>query len=521
MKCRDDSSLSFLKVLFFILCFCLTIPAFAQNARTYPIDVIVLLDTSSSMSAFYHEVSDYLTGPFLREQVRLADTFHLISFSDTARLEIVRRVMDRSDVEVIIGRLLLMYPLGPYSDIDKALHYAESYSNTLTSGRQKRLVLITDGDHHPPAGTAANVDIEERIGTAQAALQRAGVSLTVVKVPDGLKPVTAQRPAPEPSRPAATTPEPEKPKEQRPAASEPASRPATVEQPATATPEPEKPKEQRPPPPEPHSPPSLAVKPVLIPPPVVNATPEPEASQPDSLAVQGLSPELPAESEPRLAFPPGPDASEERIAVQRIVQIVTHLGGFVVLASVFSLFLLLLRLKDSPLHTIITAAETVSRLSRNDPFQAIHKNIRTAPLTRKVHSLFKNEREKDNNLSFDGPPLLSLFVTDQNTQTGRRNLHTIKRGYSLTLGGGNSDFLIFLVPVPAHIASIYFDGKHCSFIPKKRQFFPDIGSTVLLNCIEKPIKIASGKNYELKIYIERYEDPLKTLNRLLRSVYIP
>ena len=257
----------------------------------------------------------------------------------------------------------------------------------------------------------------------------------------------------------------------------------------------------------------MAVKPLPLPPPT-----EPDSYEPDSLETQGLVPEFPdSTTRPALTGEQDSFHRKQKIIPKLIVSFIVVL----MLAPVFFLFFLLIRLIGSPIRTIIDAAEKVSRLSRNDPYQGITKTVRPAPLKRKMNSLFNNVEKDDKNLYFEGPPLLSLFVTDQNTKTGRRNLHTIKRGYSLSLGGGDSDFLIFLVPVPARIASIHFDGKHCSFIPRKRRFFPDLGSRVLPNCIEKPIKVVSGKKYELKIYIERYEDPLKTLNRLLRSVYIP
>jgi hypothetical protein len=117
--------------------------------------------------------------------------------------------------------------------------------------------------------------------------------------------------------------------------------------------------------------------------------------------------------------------------------------------------------------------------------------------------------------------MLSLFVEDQNAAAGRRNVHALKPGYSYTLGGGNSDFLIFLLPLPPHIAEIYSseDGS-CTFIPKKPCFFPDLGSNPLPDCIGKTIRIVSG-NYELFIRLERSEDPLKSLDWLLQAIKPP
>jgi hypothetical protein len=138
------------------------------------------------------------------------------------------------------------------------------------------------------------------------------------------------------------------------------------------------------------------------------------------------------------------------------------------------------------------------------------------------HKSLPKDRPADQNLSFEnGAPMLSLFVEDQNTAIGRRNIHAVKSGYTFTVGGGKSDFLIFLVPIPPHIADVSFDGRTCTFIPRKPQYFPDIGSQQVSNCIGKTIRVVSDKKYELLIRIERYEDPLISLNRLLNSIQVP
>jgi hypothetical protein len=117
-------------------------------------------------------------------------------------------------------------------------------------------------------------------------------------------------------------------------------------------------------------------------------------------------------------------------------------------------------------------------------------------------------------------PMISLFVEDQNTNIGRRNIHTLKAGNRYTVGGGKSDFLIFLVPLPPCIGEIHFDGEQCTFVPKKSRYFPDIGSEAVPNCIGKTIRVLSDNHYQLSFRMERYEDPLKALNRLLNSVNV-
>jgi hypothetical protein len=120
-----------------------------------------------------------------------------------------------------------------------------------------------------------------------------------------------------------------------------------------------------------------------------------------------------------------------------------------------------------------------------------------------------------------GPLMLNLFVDDQNTAIGRRNIHLVKSGYTFSIGGGKSDFLIFLVPIPPRIADVQYDGRNCTFIPRIPKYFPDIGSQSVPNCIGKTIRVISDKNYELHIRIETYEDPLAALNKLLNSISIP
>jgi hypothetical protein len=120
-----------------------------------------------------------------------------------------------------------------------------------------------------------------------------------------------------------------------------------------------------------------------------------------------------------------------------------------------------------------------------------------------------------------GPRLLSISVENQNTNIGRRNFHSIKAGFSLTIGGGNSDFLVFLTPLPPRLAKVYFDGEHCSFIPLKRRFFPEITSKTLPDCIGGTIRIKTEKNYDIFIRIVSHESPLQELNRLFNLVRLP
>ena len=130
-------------------------------------------------------------------------------------------------------------------------------------------------------------------------------------------------------------------------------------------------------------------------------------------------------------------------------------------------------------------------------------------------------KDKDYEETSEESLMLNLFVADQNTAIGRRNIHSVKAGHKFGIGGGKSDFLIFLVPIPPNIADLQYDGRNCTLTPKKPQYFPDLGSQQVSACIGKNIRVVSDRNYELYIRIEKYEDPLKALNRLMNSILVP
>ncbi|MCL1991858.1 MAG: VWA domain-containing protein, partial [Spirochaetes bacterium] len=108
-----------------------------------PIDLVLVLDTSAGMSFSYNEVLDYITGPFLREFLRVGDTFHLITFASAPALCISRRISGIGDIETVIGRMLLHPPLGAYASLEGALAFAESFVQSLPASRPGEVVLLS------------------------------------------------------------------------------------------------------------------------------------------------------------------------------------------------------------------------------------------------------------------------------------------------------------------------------------------------------------------------------------------
>jgi hypothetical protein len=554
--------------------------AFGQSSG--PKDLVLVLDTSSSMSDYSEEVSDYLIGPFLQEFLNLGDTFHLISFADEPKLELSRRIRETGDVETIIARLLLMFPLVRYTDISSAVDYAEDYVSDLPGTRSKQVVFITDGKNNAVPGSENASLTDDEISALLSSgissrFSAVGANVNYVKVPlSGVVPPSGQSPvstAPI-NRPSSTVAE--TPVTQRPSTSTPAEQPSrnvpSSVQPETSAPVQNTLPEQTPP----SIPPSSAVSQNTIPP-VSNQDEGRGAQVPlntnDNLAlpadtssnVDDYEPSLPLSENTDLAqqssdnslpaqpitsaentdpiqdddeIPVGrvPDQSSAEQETTRNTSSASAFSGnwlwlillILLIALIIGLIIFFMsrRLHSSPGKTVYEASSynTVPA----EPDDSAKKNAEMlasyAAGQRKgsgTQSTYTYKGRINNDAPITGPLMLSLFVEDQNTAIGRRNIHTAKSGTTLTVGGGKSDFLMFLVPMPQHIAEIQFDGRNCTFIPKKAKYFPDIGSQSVPNCIGKTIRVISDKNYELYIRMERFQDPLLELNRLMNSISLP
>ncbi|UTC67133.1 MULTISPECIES: vWA domain-containing protein [unclassified Treponema] len=115
--------------------------------------------------------------------------------------------------------------------------------------------------------------------------------------------------------------------------------------------------------------------------------------------------------------------------------------------------------------------------------------------------------------------MTEIYVLNQNRNIGRRNIHIMKPGTSLTLGGGKmDDFLIFLVPFPAHLAQVRYDGQDYHLAILKPKYFPYETSNIVNNCIGKTITIVSDKGYHVYFTFREYENPTEKLNGILTSI---
>jgi hypothetical protein len=548
---------SYIKKSLFLIMLMLSIVFFAPAQSGGPIDLVVLLDTSASMSDSYRVTSDYLVGPFLKEFLRIGDTFHLISFSSSSKLEISRRIEGVGDVETIIGRILLMYPLDPSSDLSEALDFAGNYVSSIPAERRKKIVLISDGD-----GNSAGA--RNMIAEASSRLTRQGMEFQYIQVPitgtppsSGRPPITVQpsqgqrsaETGPAGSPVAGSSPGVAGSPSSQPPFSGPASqdRSAARIPPAATAPAAQDTPQAQPVPPavSQGSPGSSSGH---------EETPAPLPAEPPGGSVPQEPPPAQAASEgqPWQTTPPAIPPSQQRepepvretgfpeggIFANLSLPLIIGLGTGALLLLALIIFFAVRNLHGSPNRVMAQAASVSSAGGRKhteeekenqtrgaemmSTFAASQRKSETTPLSYPPPKPKPMPKDKPDNQTFEnGPPMLSLFVEDQNTAIGRRNIHAVKSGYTFSVGGGKSDFLIFLVPIPPHIADVHFDGKQCTFIPRRSEYFPDLGSQQVPNCIGKTIRVVSDKHYELHIRIERYEDPLKVLNKLLHSIAVP
>ncbi len=110
--------------------------------------------------------------------------------------------------------------------------------------------------------------------------------------------------------------------------------------------------------------------------------------------------------------------------------------------------------------------------------------------------------------------LIEMRVAMQNHHIGFRNIHAIEKNKHKTVGGGLSRYLIFLVPVPSHIAEIHYDGESYMFKRIKKSFFPELHDDVP-DCLDKDIPAQSKKGFPLTLRFHRYVSPLEEINRIL------
>ena len=170
-----------------VLALAAALPLAAAAQATSRSDIVVLLDSSRSMLPYYSQVVDFVVTGVLRDYARSGDSFHLLSFSDNAQLEIAQPLRTQADVQSALARLYLLYPVAKSTDLVGALRYLLQYLAKLPEAGDKHIVLITDGMHSPPPGSSsASMSADEvraELERAAGRIRERGWTLRIVRVP--------------------------------------------------------------------------------------------------------------------------------------------------------------------------------------------------------------------------------------------------------------------------------------------------------------------------------------------------
>lgn len=115
--------------------------------------------------------------------------------------------------------------------------------------------------------------------------------------------------------------------------------------------------------------------------------------------------------------------------------------------------------------------------------------------------------------------MTEIYVFNQNRSIGKRNIHVMKPGTQMSVGGGKQDdFLIFLVRFPSNLAHVRYDGGDYHLTINKPKYFPYVKGNTVNNCIGKTITVVSDKGYHVGFTFREYEDPITNLNKILTSI---
>lgn len=498
------------------------------------------------MRPSYDSVNNYITGAFLSEFLRIGDTFHLIVFSGSPTLDAARKVQERGDIETIIGRMMLHYPVENGNDLKSALVFVEEYVSSLPLRPKKIVIVSLGGSDVNNIISASKQKLSAKNTTLDFVQVTSGQSLTNLPVSGRTKIEAAntpsvsssQRPAAETSAAGQTQTLPSQSQSQPLSQTQQSQQTQTHSQSQTQTQQSQS---------------QTQIQTQQSQSQTQTMTQDNQetktAEKTDISQADNVSSAVSTESR-TISDTSGTnetvkiDTKESENKSVYLKQETSSTSSFLSLPLIIVFIILAVlilgliiffatrRLGSSPNRVMAKAASPESSRyktkSNEEKFTDHSKDLaifaaskpkqRTTPYSDRP---VKKEISKPADIHPDAPLLLNLFVEDQNTAIGKRNIHSLKSGYSLSIGGGKSDFLIFLVPIPSNIGEIRRNGSQCTFIVKKPKYFPDISSNDVKDCINKNIRIISDKNYELRFRFEMYEDPLISLNKILRSVNVP
>jgi len=504
------------KILVIVLLVC--IPCIAGSTG---VDVVVMVDISESMFPFFDDVVDYLLRDLLENRLHQGDSFHLLSFADSPAPEVKIDIAGAQELQTVIDRILLLEPLGQYTDLIAAVDFLYEYTGAIPAENKKLVLLLTDGIHDPPPGSPNRLDKQQvlsRLLESSEKIKKQGWDVHIMRMPGRLS--ESQSESSEREGSSAGTDESgmdllhqlsreldteilEYEEIDKESMTDELTGFSTLDFPGDLG---RVRRRFR----APFTVNNHSAQPIRVALTAVHSAAGSLLLRPSSVTVGA---DQSADLSVALRLPPTVEKGVQRLTVSLEFEDpelrISPLSGELQLeyVPVFGWFrtriplpYLLYGLGALVLiGVIILLIIVVRRRLQDASFDRLFAGVSAARTRRR-----------------SGRQLI-MKVDMQNPNIGSRNIHAVPPGSKRSVGGDGSTFLIYYISVPRRIGEIRNDGKRYSFVPRKSEFFPDLHNP-LADCLEKPIRAVSSRGREIIFHFHEYVSPLEALNRLMRSV---
>ena len=556
----------------------LLLSAAALPLAAADMDLVVMVDTSTSMFPYFDELMNYLIQDLLTAKLHAGDTFHLLSFASAPEEEMSIDMGGEEAAKKAFGRLLLLQPLGRYTDLIAALTYLNRYAHGLPETNPKTILILTDGVHDPPPGSPNRGTAEEiraRIEDVTGSMKDAGWTIHILKVPD--KPVPGEEGLtsflPDIARVLDVPIVPYQSEDRTRVTGEIMGFP-TLEFPPAIGKVGGRFK-------APFRVTNFKTEPVIVklsgvvsdgvellerdvtvtvPPrgssrldvPIVLPSSLP-AGEYDKVITLSFEDDIrisPTEGILSFTYTGAAGFSLPRVEPRTLLYIAIAAAAIIVII----ILVLFLRRKLQEIPSGTGAAGKREKTKQTAPAEAVRDESRKKavdntpeqPENRSPHgrrhrvplmesgaaissgagapspvpsrpTVESLKRSLPQSKSDDSglPRMIEMRVSEQNSRIGFRNIHRIPVGSSRGIGGGFSPYLVFIAALPRRVAEIRNDGGKYSFVPLRSEFFPALAGPVE-DCMGVDIPMVTAKGRNLTLRFHQWISPLEEINALMR-----
>ena len=505
-----------------------------EKLAARPLDLVILVDTSESMFTHFDEMNEYVFTRILKNHVEFGDTFHILSFNSAPHQELSRSIENENDIKQILKQIMLLNPLGKHTDLVRAVGYLHNYVGGLRYDSDKKIIILTDGIHDPPPESRYALTREnamERISKIASDMRKEGYSIFIVRFPlqSEKKKENEEYNIPNENK------ETEKEKLQGPEEKNILTTLADeLSAPVIDFEKEEKLKISH-----------IAMENIKMTVPrhlgkitystrlplhFENFSVEPQFIKLNSIIFQSKdilkkSIKMKINAKEQISvkalinFPENLNAGNYKETVSfsfdsdvRVIPTESQIEFEIIEKSGFTLpnlqwlgpIVLYLLLALAILVVIVVAVLFIRRIIEQS----------TAP-----NFLGKTDQEVEayNRKLAQGIRPVEMRVYGQNSNIGLRNVHAIKKGEKRSIGGHNSDYLIFFSSFPHRIAEITMTDNGCELSLIKPEYFETLDKP-LNGCLHKDIRLISDTGYRVTIRFRYYISELERINAVMRQI---